>query len=718
MGHPRRSILVLLAVALASGALLVAAPQKVAALSGGPLVEKLRADLPEVLDQAEPGALVPVAVVLRDQVPAETIEALARTPDRRARREAIEGNLRSLAEITQQPILDLLHEGQAAGEVGPRIRTLWLSNVLAADVSPSMARRLAARDDVAWVNHNPKRDVFLATPAPVVSGGMLTQIECGVDLMGAPQVWNDFGFTGAGVVVAVIDTGACYFHADLVNQIWVNPGEDLDGDGVVWDTGDFNGVDDDGNGFIDDVIGWNFEDNNKDPNDLHGHGTHTAGTVGGDGTQGIQTGMAPDCELMILKVGVQFTDEMDVWNAMQYAAQNDADVISMSLGWPHSVGPDRATWRTNCKNTILMGTTMVIAAGNEGACCPPTDSVRTPGDVPEVITVGATDCGDIIAGFSSRGPVTWQDVPPFNDYPYPPGLIKPTISGPGVATKSCNMVGCSGYIEFSGTSMATPHVAGAVALMLQANPGLEPADVKTILQASAVDLAPVGPDNDSGSGRVDAYTAVTVAANPVPPVVASVTPNEGYVRENTPVTITGDYFYGSVKVWFGGVKASTALLDGTSTIYANAPPNVVLGAVDVKVDTLFGTGTLPGGFFYKPKLVLFPSNTAAPGDTIQIAVAAAPLLDWGVLMDTASGSRVVKGFQTCLAGSPDFQVIDHSKAGLPVLNGIGQGNLFWTVPADASPGDKFYFQVLLDGNRDLPGLQIVGTECAELTVVP
>jgi hypothetical protein len=213
---------------------------------------------------------------------------------------------------------------------------------------------------------------------------------------------------------------------------------------------------------------------------------------------------------MVVRVGVSFSDEVDVWSAMQYAAANGADAISMSLGWPHGQNPDRPTWRTNCENTIDAGTAMVIAAGNEGQGAEP-DNVRTPGDVPRVITVGATDCSDIAAGFSSRGPVTWQGIAPWNDWPYPPGLVKPDVSAPGVDTLSHDV--CSGYSYKSGTSMATPHVAGAVALIVAANPGLEHDDIKALLEETSVDLGEPGKDNTYGTGRVDAYAAVTNAAN-------------------------------------------------------------------------------------------------------------------------------------------------------------------------------------------------------------
>lgn len=483
--------------------------------------EGLRPPLDGVLSAARESDLVPISVVLKDQADgAELRRARLGTAPQAARR-AVVDRLKAQAARSQSRILERLRELETRGLVA-RIRPLWIGNVIGVDAVPAVVRELAARPEVAWVNHNPKIDASLAppfTPAPARDLAPLApsrpfepnEIECGVQQMRAPEVWSTLGVTGSGAVVAVIDTGVCHTHTDIASQIWVNPGEDLDHDGAVMDSGDLNGVDDDANGFIDDLIGWDFDFNDNVPDDTNSHGSHCAGTVAGDGTAGTQAGMAPDAKIMAVKVGVSFADEVDVWNAMQYAADNGANAISMSLGWPHGQNPDRATWRQNCENTIEAGTAMVIAAGNEGSGAEP-DNVRTPGDVPRVITVGATDCVDNIAGFSSRGPVTWQGVPPYNDHPYPPGLIKPDVSAPGDNTKSHDV--CAGYSFKSGTSMATPHVAGAVALMVSASPGLLHDDLKQILIDTAVDRGEPGMDNAYGAGRVDAYEAVLNTSTP------------------------------------------------------------------------------------------------------------------------------------------------------------------------------------------------------------
>lgn len=488
----------------------------------GPAV--LTGELPRVIAEATAEQLIPVSIVLKDQLTGSALtEPVAGVTDRQARRRLILGALQQHAARTQVRLRAELAQLAQRG-VAERIRPLWIGNVIGADLRKADIERLARLTEVDHINWNPKRDVFIgdrqSTEAPGPDGPTapyrrqgpgVDEIECGVQLMQAPRVWNELGYTGAGAVVAVIDTGVCWTHTDINQQMWVNPGEDIDHDGAVMDAGDVNGVDDDGNGFVDDLIGWDFDNADREPNDDNSHGSHCAGTVAGDGTAGTQAGMAPDAKIMAVKVGVTFADEVDVWNAMQYAANNNADAISMSLGWPHGQNPDRATWRTNCENTIDAGTAMVIAAGNEGSGAEP-DNVRTPGDVPRVITVGAVDCSDGIAGFSSRGPVSWSGVAPFNDHPFPPGLIKPDISAPGVDTKSHDV--CSGYSFKSGTSMATPHTAGAVALLFSANPGMLPDDVKALLEETSVDLGPPGKDNEYGSGRVNAFALVSGASTP------------------------------------------------------------------------------------------------------------------------------------------------------------------------------------------------------------
>ncbi|MCW5775047.1 MAG: S8 family serine peptidase [Phycisphaeraceae bacterium] len=446
----------------------------------------------QMLDrQTEVNGLIPVVVVLKEQVPPFDVELL-RGLDKQLRRQIVVSTLQQKAQNTQGGILAEL---QAARDVGnaDNIWSLWLTNAVAAHVTPELEAALAARDDVAFIHREVLvgREVF-----PTIKGDdvVTAAIECGVSAMNAPQVWAT-GNTGQGVVVGVIDTGTCLTHPDIKNQLWMNPGE-IPG----------NGIDDDGNGFIDDVYGWNFANNNNNVNDNEAHGSHVAGTVAGDGTQGTQCGMAPDALIMTLKFFNNIQGgEVTVWNGMQYGVANGADILTASLGWLHAWNPARATWRQICENTFASGVVVVFAAGNEGSSFG-IDSVRTPGDVPDMITVGATNCSMNIASFSSRGPTTWSNVPPYNDWPYPPGKLKPTISAPGENTISHNF--CNNYTQMSGTSMATPHVSGGIALILKANPKLDHYDVKQILKDTAIDRGTAGPDNTYGYGFVDIFAAV------------------------------------------------------------------------------------------------------------------------------------------------------------------------------------------------------------------
>ena len=478
--------------------------------------QKLRGELIEVMRDAEEGVLIPIIIVLQAQVAAGDLAQASAIPDKRARRNAVKTLLKARAQASQRGILDRLAAEQNRGAVGARVRPLWIQNVVATDATAAAIRRIARRGDVDNVSYDKPIgvEVFPVEPAEIelgeggspMSGG---NIECGVQLMRAPEVWNDLGITGEGVVVGIIDTGCCITHPDLANQIWINEDEIPN-----------NGIDDDNNGYTDDINGYNYwEDNNKigQSGPGAGHGTHTTGTVAGDGTNGTTTGMAPDVAMMILKFWNDLAGQSVVWEAMQYAVDNDADVISASLGWAHSWNPDRVTWRNVCEATIAAGVVVIYAAGNEG-CSNPPDNVRTPGDVPDVITIGGTDCNDQAYTSSSCGPITWQGIFPWNDCPYPPGCIKPSVSAPGVNTVSTSN-NCFSYSTKTGTSMATPHVAGTVALMLQANPDLDHFQVKNILEQTAVDLGAPGMDNQFGAGRVDAFEAVVLAlkmATPCP----------------------------------------------------------------------------------------------------------------------------------------------------------------------------------------------------------
>ena len=361
------------------------------------------------------------------------------------------------------------------------IHRFWIVNVVTCMASEAVIYDLAMRSDIERIDIDEERNMLInepaASPNPIMG---IDEITYNVLKVNAPDVWA-LGFTGEGIVVSVIDSGVNYNHVDLADHMW----EDDDYPNH----------------------GWDFYNNDNDPMDGHGHGTHCAGTVAGDGTAGSQTGMAPDASIMACKVLADGGDgsESGVWAAIEFTVDNGGDIISMSLGWQHSWNPDRESWRTTMDNALAAGVIASVAAGNEGGSITNPDDVRTPGDCPPpwlhpeqtlqggisaVVCIGATNSSDGIASFSSRGPSSWENVSPYFDYPFNPemGLLRPDVSAPGVDVKSCDAFNTNGYTYKSGTSMATPGVAGVMALILSKNPNLTPEEMTSILETTAVDL--------------------------------------------------------------------------------------------------------------------------------------------------------------------------------------------------------------------------------------
>jgi len=475
--------------------------------------------LAEKLTEVSADEMISVLIVMKDRPDVAALDAAAVGLSKAERRTLVLDGLRAHAGTTQadlrQEIVNLTSEEHAQ-----TLKYLWINNTIAGWLPARAIETIAARGDIKWIERNIPRQVFNTNqnaldPSPFPPNPGRAN-AWGVEWINAHTVWTTYNITGKGVVVSVVDTGTDYNHSDLTNNIWVNPGEDIDGDGVVWDSGDLNGVDDDGNGYVDDLVGYDFGYADNNPMDDYGHGTHCAGTVGGDGTGGTQTGVAPDATLMVCKVGyyINYSDEASMWEAWQYTAANGGDVITMSMRWSHAWAPTRSVWRDTCQATKAAGVMLVTAAGNERGYYSPPECVGTPADCPEVFAVGATGYkNDNIASFSSNGPTVWEEPAPYNDYPYPPGLVKPDIAAPGTDVNSTTWGGGYSGDTWSGTSMATPHVAGVVALMLEASPTLDPDLIQTAYESVAIDLGDPGHDNDFGWGQTDAMACVDAALN-------------------------------------------------------------------------------------------------------------------------------------------------------------------------------------------------------------
>ena len=448
---------------------------------------------------------VPVIIRLSEESDLRTASRVIEAEDNSHRRAALISHLRQHALNTQGDVLDSLYSLQTAGLVR-NAQPLWVVNVISAEVTTEAIDHLLAISDIEYIAADTQAPLFLATATS------------GIRQINSQDVWlqPSGGYTGEGVVVAVLDSGVDLDHPDLVERFWINPTEDLDGDGRLTRS-DYNGLDDDANGFVDDVVGWDFEsaDNDPSPNLFEsgrgrGHGTHVAGIIAGDGTNGVSTGVAPGASLMVLKISSQSS----VWAAMQYALANGADIINMSMGWTNSLSPDLSSWRGVIDNLADAGILVVTGAGNGGQAplihAPAPNDITTPGRVPRAMTVGAVATPtnlawvDPVAPFSSSGPTSWQSVEHFDDYPFPPGLLKPDITAPGVGINS-TMIGGSYQVK-SGTSMAAPHVSGTAALMLEKDPNLLPHELVFIMRETAWRFFDA--NNVRGWGRIDALRAI------------------------------------------------------------------------------------------------------------------------------------------------------------------------------------------------------------------
>jgi subtilisin family serine protease len=331
-------------------------------------------------------------------------------------------------------------------------------------------------------------------------------------IVGADTVWNVS--TGSrDIICAGIDTGVDWAHPDLTPNLWVNPGEDLNHDSVAWNTtgypGDVNdvdGADNDDNGYVDDLLGWDFIhgvtgcatgedcDGNMDNNMLgtNPHGTHVAGLMVARGNNGIGVaGMSWIGRLMALRAGYNAADqngyipESASGPAILYAAANGAKIINMSYG-----GTDSDTYSQQVINAAWdQGCLLFAASGNEGSTTP-----EYPANYDNVIAVNATDSNDQLAWWSNRG--SWTDLCAPGSGEAQPGIMSTVIGGYGM---------------MEGTSMASPNAAGVAALVWSVFPNMANAQLRDLLFSSAQDIHtqnPGVPPSYLGHGRIDAKNAV------------------------------------------------------------------------------------------------------------------------------------------------------------------------------------------------------------------
>ncbi|MEH0981348.1 S8 family peptidase [Micromonospora sp. CPCC 205556] len=361
------------------------------------------------------------------------------------------GRVRPLAGATAARPLESING--AALKVGKSdLGGLWttLRGTPSARTSAGAPARLGAGIDRVWLD-----------------GRVHADLEHSVPQIGAPAAWAA-GRDGAGVEVAVLDTGVDAGHPDLASRIV--------------EAKDFSGT--------------------GSAQDGHGHGTHVASTIAGSGgaSDGLRKGVAPGARLLVGKVLDDGGSGSESWiiEGMEWAARSGAKVINMSLGGSATDGTDPMSQALN-DLTAETGALFVVAAGNEGAA----NTVGSPGAASAALTVGAVDRDDNLADFSSRGPRIGD------------GGVKPEITAPGVGIVAARAAGThmgtavgEAYTRANGTSMATPHIAGAAAILAQEHPDWTAGQLKDAL-VSTTKPTPGLTVFEQGTGRVDVPRALT-----------------------------------------------------------------------------------------------------------------------------------------------------------------------------------------------------------------
>ena len=501
--------------------------------------------------------------------------------------------------------------------------------------------------------------------------------QWGPKKVNAPAAW-DVTTGSSDVVVAVVDTGTDIDHSDLVDQLWINPGE-IPG----------NEIDDDGNGKVDDINGWRFlHDANENPyesNDIdddHGHGTRVAGIIAAVGNNGLGVvGMAWDCRIMIAKVLDANGDgwESDVANALVYAADNGAQIINLSLGGsiPNQLMEDAVDYAHG------RGALVIAAAGNNSPI------VLYPAAYERALAIAASDENDRRASYSAHGPE-----------------VDLTAPGSDIYSTCMENRYCYGS---PGTSNAAPHVAGLAALIWSARPDLPATQVAGIITSTAVDVNAdelYGWDEYMGWGRMDAGQAL-LAATWSGDLALAISRSQLPVGETAIVTVTAPLTDGTAVTFTasGGVVSpqGVPLIGGVAATTLTAGSRTGVAVVTGTASTL--TGTL------FPRLLPGPVVTATlvpdlwkvrPNHLVRVTLAATdgfgnPPLDGTRIAWAAKGGTV----------SPDHTSFDQGQGWTVFTAGTIYGPASITatlesgwhvaVTIDVGPAYGLFFPVVLQG---------------------
>ena len=536
-------------------------------------INVIEPELQTILNQKS-NDLINVNIYFKDQVNANQLKQKARrVSDKETMRNIVVTELKNLTEEIQSDVLSVLTAEELNGNVS-EINCLWIANSINCKATRDVIYKLSSHPDIKALVYDKEMQLISPDVMKEISNAEAENLRATAShhilTVNADHVWEQ-GYTGKHVVVAVLDSGTNIEHKDIKANLW---------EGNV-----------DGNL----VHGWNFINNSSDISDGFGHGTHCAGIVCGDGTSGTATGVAPDAKLMTVKIvtdgGTGSPTQM--LNGVQFAVANGADILSMSLGFKSTqlTTTQKEEIRRAFDNVLAADVIVCAAAGNDGndwgapknvdypAACPspwnnPDQTLK--GGLSSVVCVGAND----LIGKSSQGPSTWEGTS-YNDYVYNSGasmgLIRPDISAPGNLIFSLNYLISDKYKLMSGTSQSTPTVAGVMALMLEKNSTLTPAQITEIIETTAA-AKPATKNNVVGAGRIDALAAINaVTEGEKTPYIKleSVTPQILVQGDNQTITVRVK----NVGKGSSAAATSATLSSENDEFITIASPTVTLGQI-------------------------------------------------------------------------------------------------------------------------------------------
>jgi subtilisin family serine protease len=554
----------------------------VLALSGAGFADASTALAQPAMSTAPAGQMT-VEVVLKTQADVRTIQAAGR----RDRLIKVVRALRSTAITGQRSLLALLRTREAEHTVSSVV-PLWLSDAIVVTATPSVVAEIAARTDVRTVL--PERTIQAPAPdsagfsaaasAAAAPAAAAAAAEQNIDHVDAPAVWNQ-GYVGQGIVVASLDTGVDVTHPELAGR---------------WRGGS--------NSWFDP-----YGEHPSTPTDISGHGTQTMGIIVGGSAGGTAIGVAPDASWIAAKIfndrGVATTTA--IHQAFQWVLDPDNDPATadapaiVNNSWDDQTTSCSAEFQPDLAALRAAGILPVFAAGNDG----PTDgSVLNPANLAEALSVGGTDDSDVIEPSSSRGPSSCGQP------------VSPNVTAPDTAVRTTDLYG--GYVTATGTSLAAPHVSGALALLLSARPTLTAEQLQTALTVGTVDLGPVGPDPTYGEGRIDVLNSYTSLA-PVADFSLSVAASSATVAPGGNASY--DVSVSAANGFTGDVSLDLTGLGSSQATWSFTPALVQGGSGPSTLSLTTSASLAPGSY---PLTINATSGALAHGVSATLVVAPPP----------------------------------------------------------------------------------------------